>query len=88
MHVFCTDVIHEGHLNILNESNKYGDVTVGILSDSTMIKYNYFPTISIEERKIIIKETGLASDVIIQDEVMYDNVISQIKPDYVIHGDN
>lgn len=85
---FCTDVIHEGHLNILNEANKYGDVTVGILSDSAMIKYNRFPTISIEERKKIIKETGLASDVIIQDEVMYDNVISQMKPDYVIHGDN
>lgn len=85
---FCTDVIHEGHLNILNEANKYGDVTVGILSDSAMIKYNRFPTISIEERKKIIKETGLVSDVIIQDEVMYDNVISQMKPDYVIHGDN
>ena len=44
---FCTDIIHEGHLNILKEANKYGDVIVGILSDRAMIKYNRFPTISI-----------------------------------------
>lgn len=85
---FCTDVIHEGHLNILKEANKYGDVTVGILSDAAMIKYNRFPTISIEERKTIVKETGLVSNIIIQNEIMYDNVLAQLKPDYVIHGDN
>ena len=37
---FCTDVIHEGHLNILNEAKKYGDVIVGILSDAAMIKFS------------------------------------------------
>lgn len=85
---FCTDVIHEGHLNILREANKYGEVTVGILSDAAMIKFNRFPTISIEERKQIVQDTGLASAVIIQDEIMYDRVLAQIRPDYVIHGDN
>lgn len=85
---FCTDVIHEGHLNILKEANKYGKVTVGILSDSAMIKYNRFPTISIEDRQKLVEETGLVSDVIIQYEIMYDNIIEQLKPDYVIHGDN
>lgn len=85
---FCMDVIHEGHLNILREANKYGEVTVGILSDAAMIKFNRFPTISIEERKQIVQDTGLASAVIIQDEIMYDRVLAQIRPDYVIHGDN
>lgn len=85
---FCTDVIHEGHLNILREANKYGEVTVGILSDAAMIKFNRFPTISIEERKQIVQDTGLAGTVIIQDEIMYDRVLAQIRPDYVIHGDN
>ena len=28
---FCTDVIHEGHHNILNEAKKLGRVVVGIL---------------------------------------------------------
>ena len=85
---FCTDVIHEGHLNILREANKYGEVTVGILSDAAMIKFNRFPTISIEERKQIVQATGLVKNIIIQDEIMYDKVLAELRPDYVIHGDN
>lgn len=85
---FCTDIIHEGHLNILREAKKYGDVTVGILSDAAMIKYNQFPTITIEERKKIVEDTGLASSVIIQNEIMYDGIIEELRPDYIIHGDN
>ncbi len=85
---FCTDVIHEGHLNILREAKKYGEVVVGILSDAAMIKYNRFPTISIEQRKQIVLDTGLVNTVITQDEIMYDRVLAKVKPDYVIHGDN
>lgn len=85
---FCTDVIHEGHLNILRAANKYGEVIVGILSDAAMIKFNRFPTISIEERKKIVEDTGLVKSVVIQNEIMYDQVIAGIKPDFVIHGDN
>lgn len=85
---FCTDVIHEGHLNILKEANRYGSVTVGILSDEAMIKFNRYPTITLEERMKLVEDTGLAARVIIQHEIMYDNIIGELKPDYVIHGDN
>ncbi|MDE6989086.1 MAG: phosphoenolpyruvate mutase [Lachnospiraceae bacterium] len=85
---FCTDVIHEGHLNILREAGKYGQVTVGILSDAAMIKFNRFPTITMDERARIVQETGLADSVVIQNEIMYDNVFADLRPDYVIHGDN
>lgn len=36
---FTTDVIHEGHLNIIQEAKKYGDVIIGVLSNEAMIKY-------------------------------------------------
>ena len=85
---FCTDVIHEGHLNILREANKYGEVTVGVLNDAAMVRFNRFPTISLEERMELIRETGLAKDVVVQNEIMYDTVLKSLKPDYVIHGDN
>lgn len=85
---FCTDVIHEGHLNILKEANKYGEVIVGVLTDAAMVRFNRFPTISLDERMKIINETGLVKQVIVQDEIMYDNVLNSLKPDYVIHGDN
>lgn len=43
---FCTDVIHEGHLNIIKEARKYGRVIVGVLSDEAVIKYNRFFTLN------------------------------------------
>ena len=47
---FCTDVIHEGHLNIIKEARKYGRVIVGVLSDEAVIKYNRFFTLNQELR--------------------------------------
>lgn len=85
---FCTDVIHEGHLNIIQKAREYGEVVVGVLSDRAMIRFNRFPTISFEERVQIVREMDGVSRVVVQDEIAYDEVIRQIHPDYVIHGDN
>ena len=85
---FCTDVIHEGHMNILREARKYGDVTVGVLSDAAMIRFNRFPTISFEERVQLVRDIPEVSNVVVQDDVFYDKIIHELKPDYVIHGDN
>lgn len=85
---FCTDIIHEGHLNIINNALKYGEVIVGVLSDKAMIRYNQFPTISFEERIGLIENLEGVSRVVIQDDILYDNIIEKLKPDYVIHGDN
>lgn len=85
---FCTDVIHEGHINILTEAKKYGKLIVGILSDSAMIRYNRFPTVDFAERVRIVEELGIADKIITQDDIMYDKVVAEIHPDYVIHGDN
>lgn len=85
---FCTDVIHEGHLNILKEAAGYGQVYVGVLSDEAMVGFNRFPTISLAERMEIVKETGLVQEVLVQKEIVYDAILEEIKPDYVIHGDN
>lgn len=85
---FCTDVIHSGHMNILREAKQYGRVIVGVLSDAEMIRFNRFPTVSFEERKHMIEQISEVDEVIVQDDVMYDEVIRKIHPDYVIHGEN
>lgn len=85
---FCTDVIHEGHLNILREASKYGEVYVGILTDKAMVCFNRFPTRSLEERMELVRKTGLAAHVCTQDQIMYDQVFETLQPDFVIHGDN
>lgn len=85
---FSTDVIHEGHLNIIREAQKYGNVIIGVLSDEAMVCYNRFPTVTFEERVQMVKEIPGVSQVVVQKKIMYDDIIDEIKPDYVIHGDN
>lgn len=85
---FCTDIIHEGHYNIINEAQKYGEVIVGILSDAAMIRYNRFPTITFDERMKIVEEISGVSQIVIQDDILYDRIIRKLNPDYIIHGDN
>lgn len=85
---FTTDVIHAGHLNIIHEAQKYGDVVVGVMTDEALVQFDRFPTISFQERKEMVKAIPGVSRVIEQDSVMYDTVIKELRPDYVIHGDN
>lgn len=85
---FCTDFIHDGHLNIIREAQKYGEVIVGVLSDQAMIKFNKFPTVSFEERVELVKNIKGVSQVVVQNEVLYDQIVATIRPDYIIHGDN
>lgn len=85
---FVTDVIHDGHLNIVNQAKKYGDVIVGALSDEASIRYNKFPTISLEERIKLYEAIPGVSKVVVQKNMHYDNIINELHPDYVIHGDN
>ena len=85
---FCTDVIHDGHLNIIKEAKKFGSVTIGALSDKALIRYNKFPTISLEERIRLYESLEGVDRVVVQNSMMYDDVIPELKPDYVVHGDN
>jgi len=85
---FCTDVIHEGHLNIVNEAKKRGRVIVGCLSDQALIRYNRFPTVDQEERMRLYRTIEGVEDVVLQEDMLYDDVIALVKPDYIIHGDN
>ena len=33
------DLIHKGHINIIKEASKLGEVTVGLLTDSAIASY-------------------------------------------------
>lgn len=85
---FCTDIIHEGHLNIINHAKKYGRVIVGALSDKALIRYNRFPTVPQEERIRMYRSIEGVDEVVIQEDMRYDDVITLIHPDYIVHGDN
>lgn len=85
---FATDVIHEGHMNVVRKAAEYGRVVAGVLCDSEMVRYNRFPTVSFEERMEMVRDIPEVDEVVVQNQIMYDEVIATLHPDYVIHGDN
>ena len=85
---FCTDVIHEGHLKIIKAAQELGDVTVGVLCDSEMIRYNRFPVLRTDQRVEMVKSIPGLKKVVVQNSMLYDEIIKTLHPDYVVHGDN
>ena len=82
------DVIHQGHINIINEGRKYGDVIVGILTDEAIATYKRLPILSFNERKTIFENIKGVADVIPQNTLEYTENLELLKPDFVIHGDD
>ncbi len=85
---FCTDAIHDGHLNIISHAKEHGRVVIGCLSDKEMIRCTKFPATTEEERMALYRSLDGVEDVVLQDNMLYDDVIEKIHPDFVIHGDN
>ena len=48
------DMIHPGHLNIINEAAKLGRVTVGVLTDAAIASYKRLPYLTYEQRAQIV----------------------------------
>jgi len=82
------DIIHEGHINILKIANKYGDITVGLLTDKAIASYKSLPVLNFEKRKVIIKNIKNVHKIVPQDTLDYTKNLKSIKPDYVVHGDD
>jgi phosphoenolpyruvate phosphomutase len=82
------DLIHPGHLNIIKEASKLGEVIIGLLTDKAIASYKRLPTLKYEQRKIVIENIKGVSEVVPQHELDYSPNLRMLKPDYVVHGDD
>ena len=82
------DILHHGHINIITEARKYGEVIVGLLTDEAIASYKRIPLLNFEQRKRIVENIKGVSQVIPQRTLDYTENLEKIKPDYVIHGDD
>ncbi len=80
------DVIHHGHINIINKASRHGDVIVSLISDEIIAKYKRVPYLNWENRKKILENIKGVTKVILQQEWNYVPVIKKIKPDILVHG--
>jgi phosphoenolpyruvate phosphomutase len=82
------DIMHEGHINILKVAAKYGEVTVGLLTDGAISSYKKIPYLDYKRRKTIIQNIKYVKKVIPQLTLDYVENLNLIKPDYLVHGDD
>ena len=82
------DLIHPGHLNILSEAAKLGEVTVGVLTDSAIASYKRLPYMTFDQRSMIVASLKQVQSVIPQNTLDYTENLKSFKPDYVVHGDD
>src|SRR3989344_1839279 len=82
------DLIHHGHINIINQARPYGEIIVGLLTDKALASYKRLPALTYEERKIVVENIKGIKEVVPQETLNYEPNLRKLKPDYVVHGDD
>ena len=82
------DIIHTGHLNIINKAAKLGTVVVGVLTDKAIASYKRLPYLEYAQRKKIVESIKGVDRVVPQPTLDYRPNLRELKPDYVVHGDD
>ena len=82
------DFLHHGHINIIEEARKLGEVTIGLLTDEAAASYKRKPIFTFEQRKKIIENIKGVTSVIPQNSLNYIPNLKKIKPNYVVHGND
>ena len=80
------DIIHPGHLNIIKEAAKLGEVTVGVLTDAAIASYKRLPYMNYEQRAAVVAALKGVTRVIPQEQLDYIPNLLRLKPDFVVHG--
>jgi len=80
-------LIHHGHIRLLKEANKRGEVIVALTSDEEIIKHKgYEPELSYEFRKEILESIIYVNDVIKSPWHLNNDFLRKSGADYLLHG--
>jgi len=82
------DMIHPGHLNIIQTGARYGRVVIGLLTDKAIASYKRLPYLTYAQRKEIVSNIKGVDEVVSQDTLDYRPNLERIRPDFVVHGDD
>ena len=85
---FSTEYIHSGHIAIIKKAERLGKLTIGVLSDEAVSSFRRFPIMPFEERKSLMSNIAGVSKVVEQKTLSYADNLRELKPTYVVHGDD
>lgn len=85
----CFDIIHPGHVDLLNRAKSLGTkLIVGINSDESVKNIKGFdrPFLSEDERKAILEGLKAVDEVIVFNDLTPEKLIEKIRPDVLVKG--
>tara|TARA_X000000368_G_scaffold419092_1_gene422378 strand:- start:7344 stop:7763 length:420 start_codon:yes stop_codon:yes gene_type:complete len=83
------DGLHHGHINILKKAKKYGNITVGLMTDDAIFSYKKKkPVIKYNHRKKILSHIDLINKIVPVHSLNFDWVAKKYRCDYWVHGDD
>jgi phosphoenolpyruvate phosphomutase len=82
------DLLHAGHINILKEAAKLGEVYVGLLTLSACGELNDIPYLDYSKRKEVLESISIVKEIIPQNSASYEKNLLELKPNFVVHGDD
>jgi D-beta-D-heptose 7-phosphate kinase/D-beta-D-heptose 1-phosphate adenosyltransferase len=84
----CFDILHRGHIELLQFCKSYGRVIVGLNSDESVrrLKGSSRPIFKQKDRKFLLESCKYVDKVIVFDEDTPLDLIKEIKPDIIVKG--
>lgn len=82
------DVMHEGHIAILDRAAELGRVVVGLLTDDAIASFKRVPYLSFVQRRRIVGALRQVEAVLPQFTLDYTANLELLRPDFVVHGDD
>ena len=82
------DLLHAGHIKILREASKHGEVTVGLLTSTAITELGDIAYLKYQQRLDVLEDLKMVSNVISQDTASYKKNLLNLKPDFVVHGND
>ncbi len=87
----CFDIIHIGHITLLEKAKSLGDIlVVGLNSDESVkkLKGKERPIVPQNERAEILDSIKYVDYVVVFDELTPYKVITEIRPDIIVKGED
>ena len=82
------DLLHDGHIKIINKAAELGEVIVGVLSDDACEEIHDVPFIDVKRRMGVLAQLKNVSYVVIQETPSLIANIRKYEIDAVVHGDD
>lgn len=85
---FSTDILHSGHMAIIQRAARLGRLIIGVMTDEAVVSYKRYPLLPFSERKSMFENIRGVWKVVCQDRLSYQDNLLRYRPDIVVHGDD